>query len=178
MAVVSLVFGILGFCFPIFIPAVVAIITGIFGRKKAKELGGKGAGMALGGIILGVVNLVLSIILGIAIVFGGLFLVKTATEQVAVAEKLQSAARAAQAYGALNGGDYSNLTDSELERFGFQPSSDVSVRVVPQSGGTAYCIEGNRVGEPGTVIHVPGSQVKITIGSSTYSYDLGSCPSS
>ncbi len=43
--------------------AITAVVTGIRGMKKAKEMNGQGHGLALGGLILGGVQVLVSIIL-------------------------------------------------------------------------------------------------------------------
>jgi len=75
LAIVSLVAGILGvtICCGGLIPSIVAIITGYMARSKAAENPAEygGAGLAMGGMITGVVGLVLGIVLIILqIVFG------------------------------------------------------------------------------------------------------------
>ena len=53
------------------IPALTAIITGILGLKKVKEGTGGGKGMAMAGMICGIVAIVLGILwLVVAVVFG------------------------------------------------------------------------------------------------------------
>jgi hypothetical protein len=75
VAIVSLITGIVSIlcCFANFaIPgasclglvlAITAVVTGIIGMKKAKEMNGQGHGLALGGLILGGVQVLISIIL-------------------------------------------------------------------------------------------------------------------
>ena len=55
MAVVSLVTGILGLTFFPLIGSIVAIVTGIMGRKEIQESGGTlgGEGMATAGLVMG-----------------------------------------------------------------------------------------------------------------------------
>lgn len=60
LPVISLVLGFVGlFTGPLF--ALAAIIVGIIGRKKAKELG-QGTGMAIAGIVLGVIAILLLVL--------------------------------------------------------------------------------------------------------------------
>lgn len=55
LAVVSLVFGILGFTFLPFIGSIVALFTGYAARKEIRQSAGRltGDGMALAGLIMG-----------------------------------------------------------------------------------------------------------------------------
>ncbi len=50
------------------ITGIVGIILSVIGLKKSSELGGKGKGMAIAGIILGVVGIVIGIIAIVTIV--------------------------------------------------------------------------------------------------------------
>lgn len=60
LPVISLILGIVSiFTGPLF--ALAAIIIGVIGRKKAKELG-QGTGMATAGIVLGIIAIVLLIL--------------------------------------------------------------------------------------------------------------------
>ena len=65
LAVVSLVTGIasfVGHVVPVvggFVVAVIAIVTGFMARNQIKQTGEKGGGMALAGIVIGIVHLVL-----------------------------------------------------------------------------------------------------------------------
>jgi hypothetical protein len=52
-AIASLIFGILGCAFGV--PGLIGFILGFVGLKKAKQLGGSGKGMAIGGMIAGVI---------------------------------------------------------------------------------------------------------------------------
>jgi uncharacterized membrane protein len=62
LGVAALVFGILQFiCLPV-IAAVLAIVFGIMGRKKAKQGLATNGGLATAGLILGIVGLVLTVI--------------------------------------------------------------------------------------------------------------------
>ncbi len=77
LALVSLVLGILGFtlCCGTVVPSLVAIITGVMARGKAKNdpANYEGAGLAMGGIITGVIGLLLSVgYLIFVMFFGGL----------------------------------------------------------------------------------------------------------
>lgn len=77
LAIVSLVLGILGMtvCCGGLLPSIAAIITGVMARGKVNENPGEygGSGMALGGLITGVIGLVLGIVIIILQVALGLF---------------------------------------------------------------------------------------------------------
>ena len=177
LPLISLILGILSCICLGFIAGIAAIITGIIGRKRAIEAGGQGAGMALAGIILGIIGTVLSVILTIAIVGGGLALFGIGREHVRTVDELQKATTAAEQYRSETG-SYSGLTAAELQRHGYAPSSDITVRPVPQAGGADICIEGYPNSEPDLIVHVPGNQVTLDIDGRTYRYDLGACPTS
>lgn len=68
MATLALVAGILSFLCLGPLGAILAIIFGFLGTSKATEIGGNGRGMAKAGIILGAVNIVISVIAVILIV--------------------------------------------------------------------------------------------------------------
>ena len=59
MAVISLVAGILGLTFFPVLGSLVAIITGIMGRREVRESGGTlaGEGMATAGLVMGVIGI-------------------------------------------------------------------------------------------------------------------------
>jgi hypothetical protein len=59
MAVASLIFSILGFCL-LFIGGLLGILFGIMGLKRANQVGGGGRGLAITGIVLGIITLITS----------------------------------------------------------------------------------------------------------------------
>ncbi|MDP6381338.1 MAG: DUF4190 domain-containing protein, partial [Phycisphaerae bacterium] len=61
LATASLILSIVGYCVPVLIPDILAIIFGVKARRAIAKSAGrlKGAGMALAGMILGIVNLAL-----------------------------------------------------------------------------------------------------------------------
>jgi hypothetical protein len=68
LAIVSLVLGIIGLpCCYIFVFGIAAVVTGVLARKQIDESQGalKGAGMAMGGLVLGIVTIVAAIVLWI-----------------------------------------------------------------------------------------------------------------
>jgi Domain of unknown function (DUF4190) len=67
LAIVSLVFGIVGYVFLPFVAGIVAVVTGHMARGQIKRTGEAGRGFALAGLILGYVNVGL-VILAIAVV--------------------------------------------------------------------------------------------------------------
>lgn len=68
MATLALVFGLLSFVCLGPIGGIVAVIFGILGLSKAKELGGTGRGLSIAGIVLAIVNFVVSVVAVIIIV--------------------------------------------------------------------------------------------------------------
>ena len=64
LAIVSLISGILGWLGLLFIAPVIAIITGHMARNEINQSGGKlsGSGMATAGLVLGYVNLGVTVI--------------------------------------------------------------------------------------------------------------------
>ncbi|UFS61169.1 DUF4190 domain-containing protein [Subtercola endophyticus] len=67
LAIVSLILGIVSY-FTGFFLAIGAIITGHIALSQIKKTGGKGRGMALGGLILGYVSIVVGIIVTILVI--------------------------------------------------------------------------------------------------------------
>lgn len=73
LAIVSLVLGILGLpCCMFFVLGIAAVVTGLVSRKQIRDSQGrlKGDGMALGGIVLGVVALMFALVYTILRVTG------------------------------------------------------------------------------------------------------------
>lgn len=68
MALVSLIGGICSYVLLPFVGALVGIICGHMGVKQIKENGGQGRNMAIAGMVLGYINIALSIISVIAII--------------------------------------------------------------------------------------------------------------
>jgi hypothetical protein len=66
MAIAALVVGIVTIVSCLFPLGVVAAVLGFLGLKKAKELNGNGRGLAIGGIVTGLIGL----ISGLILVFG------------------------------------------------------------------------------------------------------------
>jgi len=180
LPVVSLVLGILSiFCLG-FISGVAAIVTGIMGRKRAKEIG-QSPTMATWGIITGIIGSIISIVVLIVVLATGAFFANTASNQVTVAKQLKPASVAAEQYAAANNGSFAGLSTPALAGYGFVPSSDVIVDAMPLNAGASYCIEGHMSDEPLSKIHVPASAnnlVTIEINGVSYEYSLGACPTS
>lgn len=67
-AIAGLVCGIVGlfFCGPVL--GIAALILGSLGLQKAKELGGTGHGMAVAALVLGVIDMIVTILLFIWLV--------------------------------------------------------------------------------------------------------------
>jgi len=174
----SLILGILSFvCLPVIL-AIAAIITGFMGRSRAKQEG-SGTGMATSGIVLGIVNLVISAVVIVMLIVGGVAIFGIVSQQVRTAEELESASLAAEAYGTANN-SYEGLSTAALTRFGYTPSSDVTVVAKTNATGTQYCVEGAPSDDPGNVIHMPASGVTttITVNGRSYVYGQGGCGAS
>lgn len=167
------------FCFPIIL-AIVAIILGFMGRKRAKEQGGS-TGMATAGIVLGFLNIIIYAIVLVALIAGGVGIFSMFKGQADIAPDVKAASVAAESYG-LSNNSYEGLTTAELADYGYVPSSTVTVEAVPINGGSGYCVEGYKNGDPGTKIHMPvlaGEAVfTLTFDNSTYTYATGPCPRS
>jgi hypothetical protein len=63
MAVASLVVGLIGLLIFGVVMGILAIIFGAVGIGKANKLGGKGKGMAIAGLILGIVDILAWIVI-------------------------------------------------------------------------------------------------------------------
>lgn len=59
LAVTSLIFGVLSFCIPV-LASIVAIVTGALGLSKTKDPAVGGKGLAIAGIVLGIVGFLIS----------------------------------------------------------------------------------------------------------------------
>lgn len=69
MGTLALVFGLLAFlCLPV-LGAILAVIFGILGLAKAKQIGGRGRGLSIAGIVLAVVHFILSIVFVVLLIF-------------------------------------------------------------------------------------------------------------
>ncbi|MEI6621450.1 MAG: DUF4190 domain-containing protein [Actinomycetes bacterium] len=184
MPVVALVFGILGFiqCIPL-IGGVIAIITGVMGRKRARAAG-QSPTMATVGLVLGILGLIISVILTIVFIASGFAIFKigeTVSSQVTIATQLQKASIAAQGYAVTNGGSYEGISLAKLQEFGYTPVADVTVAPYSEAAGTSYCIEGSQSGSGNNLIHMPiqpsdNSQLNLDLNSKAFTYALGGCP--
>jgi len=101
-AVLSFVFGLLVFI-PFVVPGVLAILFGRRGLKVAKEQAAGRAGLAKFGIVLGVINVVLSLLFAATLPFA-LVKARQQSQQVACAANLRALAQAAMIYAAQNRG--------------------------------------------------------------------------
>jgi prepilin-type processing-associated H-X9-DG protein len=100
-AVLSFVFGLL-LVIP-FVPGVLAIVFGRRGLKVAKEHGVGRAGLARFGIVLGIVNIALSVGMGASLPFA-LINARRAATSIACASNLRSLGQAMMIYAAANRG--------------------------------------------------------------------------
>lgn len=175
----SFIFGLASFiqCLPL-IGGIVAIVTGVMGRKRAKQLN-QSSGLATAGIVLGILGLIISLIVTIILISTGFALFGAVVNQTNAAKELKPAEVAAQAYGAANG-TYAGLSIDALSTYGFTPSSDVIMKAVPTNKGTAFCIQSATTANPDSIIHGPpvagDTTVNIDLNGVTYRYGLGECP--
>lgn len=181
LGVVALITGILSFlCLPVIL-AIVAIVTGFMGRKKAKAVGAS-AGAALAGIILGIANLIITVIAVVAMFALGVGIFNAVSGQVTVARDLYPALIAAETYGVANS-SYAGISSAALAEYGYVPSPDIVVNAYSLNGGTDYCVEAYNINDPSKVVHMPatvggGAQFNFDLNGSSLSYASGSCPTS
>jgi hypothetical protein len=78
LAVASLVLGLIGVLscgYTFFVAPLLAVIFGVLGRRQIRETGQRGEGMAMAGLVLGIIGLVISALIVVvvigAIVAGG-----------------------------------------------------------------------------------------------------------
>jgi len=71
LAIVSLIFGVLGWTFLFVIGHIVAVITGHLARREIRDSNGalQGDGLALAGMVLGYIGL-LAVVMAVAILIG------------------------------------------------------------------------------------------------------------
>ena len=150
----SFIFGLASFiqCLPL-IGGIVAIVTGVMGRKRAKQLN-QSSGLATAGIVLGILGLIIGLIVTIILISTGFALFGAVVNQTNAAKELKPAEVAAQAYGAANGA-YAGLSIDALSTYGFTPSGDVIMKAVPTNKGTAFCIQSATTANPDSIIHAP-----------------------
>ena len=93
----SFIFGLASFiqCLPL-IGGIVAIVTGVMGRKRAKQLN-QSSGLATAGIVLGILGLIISLIVTIILISTGFALFGAVVNQTNAAKELKPAEVAAQA---------------------------------------------------------------------------------
>ena len=163
-AVLSLIFGIVGFCVPA-IGAIVAIIAGIMGISRTKNPKVGGRGMAIAGLVLGVVGLVIVTPLEIAFFAGvggvmvpALSRTRDAANEIKCRNNLSQLSIAMQQYANANGGKFPDQL-ADLVQYGApgnafvcptddkQPPSGSPQAMASQiSGGqTSYTYVGNGV---------------------------------
>ncbi len=177
LPVVSLILGIVSWFFCPLIAGIAAIITGVSGRKKARELG-QPTGMATAGMWLGIISSIAWVLAGILFVAVGGSLFKTMIDQAPLAEEATSAYSAAERYYNVTG-TYNGLSEDVLRELGYVPDPEIAVTLTPEAGGQEICVEASRPSNPGTVVHVPPrpgeATFEITINSRTSIYANGPC---
>lgn len=130
MAVTSLVFGVLSFCIPI-IASLVAIITGIIGLNKTKDPAVGGKGLAIAGVVLGIVGIFASA-LPIAILLPSLNRARETANRVKCASNMRIIGQAILLYSNENRGSF----PVKLEDLLLTQSIDSTVFVCPSTSDT------------------------------------------
>jgi prepilin-type processing-associated H-X9-DG protein len=101
-AVLSFVFGLLVLV-PLAVPGILAVLFGRRGLKMAREHGAGRAGLAKLGIVLGAINIVLSLLFAASLPFA-LVKARVQSRQVACAANLRALSQAAMVYAVQNRG--------------------------------------------------------------------------
>jgi hypothetical protein len=176
---VSFICGLLSFlCVPVVL-AIVAVVTGVMGRRRARAEGNP-TGFATAGLVLGLINLFasgLGILLAVSM---GVGLVSQINEQMTVVRELVPAAVAANAYQASRG-TYAGLSTAALQPYGYSPSAGTQVIAKSSADGQEYCIQAMRDGDPSSLVHVPATAADrasgsaLDIGGDLAAYARGPC---
>jgi predicted Zn finger-like uncharacterized protein/prepilin-type processing-associated H-X9-DG protein len=130
-ATAALIFGILGFCLPI-IGSLLGIIFGIVGISKTRESRAGGRGMAVAGLVLGIVTL-LAAPIWIAILLPAVSRVREQNNRVKCAADMRTLAQAMLMYANANGDQYPDSLEGLLKT---DPSLSPAVFVCPSSDKT------------------------------------------
>ena len=130
-AMAALIFGLLGFCLPI-LGSLLGIIFGIVGISKTRENRAGGRGMAVAGLVLGIVTL-LAAPIWIAILLPAVSRVREQNNRVKCAADMRMLAQAMLAYANANGDQYPDGLEGLLKT---DPSLSPSVFVCPSSDKT------------------------------------------
>ena len=118
MAIGSLVTGILGFFIPL-VPSLLAIGTGAVGVIRAKEGRAGGRGIAITGIVLGVVGLALHVAVLTLFVVPHFRQARSVAESERCAEHLRATGNALLAYASDNGGKFPDRIEQLASTRGF-----------------------------------------------------------
>lgn len=179
LPMVSFVCGLLSFlCVPVVL-AIIAIVTGVMGRRRARAERNP-TGFATAGLVLGMLNLVVSVIGILFAVSIGVGVVNQINEQLIVVRDLVPATAAASAFQAEKG-TYTGLSTAALGRYGFTPSAGTTVIARSSRDGRTYCIQATAEADPGTVVHVPvtatdrATGAAADIGTDLATYARGPC---
>jgi predicted Zn finger-like uncharacterized protein/prepilin-type processing-associated H-X9-DG protein len=130
-ALAALIFGILGFCLPI-LGSLLGIIFGIVGISKTRDNRAGGRGIAVAGLVLGIVTL-LAAPVWIAILLPAVSRVREQNNRVKCAADMRMLAQAMLAYANANGDHYPDSLEGLLKT---DPSLSPSVFVCPSSDKT------------------------------------------
>jgi prepilin-type processing-associated H-X9-DG protein len=130
-AITSLVFGIISFCIPFF-ASVVAIVTGIVGIVKTSRPRVGGRGMAIAGLVLGLLSMFTALPLEIGIMLPALNRAREQANRVKCASNMRQIGLAAIMYANAHGGQFPDDLDTILTSGTLQPF----VVICPSSGDT------------------------------------------
>lgn len=150
LPLIALLLGIGGFFFS-FISSIPAIILGIMGRKKAKELN-QPTSMATAGLVLGIVSTILWALYIIFIIFFIIFAASTGMKMNDASRNVSSATAAANEYYSATG-TYEDISMKKLEQYGYIPISNLSVKLYPYNS-TSLCVESTTSSSVEPYIHM------------------------
>lgn len=173
MPLAALVLGLLSLCTGALL-GIPAIIVGILGIKKANETG-QPKGMAVGGIVLGIVTTIGSIIAGIVLLSAA----GTVANQSEIYSELSEADAAAAMYVNTNGGSADGISMQGLESSGYVADPAWNTEVV--GAGSDYCVQTSTSTEPEKVYHHSTTESD-TVGQGTvytvngFTWRSGACP--
>ena len=130
-ATAGLIFGILGFCLPI-IGSLLGIVLGIIGITKTRDNRAGGRGMAVAGLILGIISLLFGPLL-IAILIPALNRAREQANRVKCAADMRMLGQAMLTYANTNGDQYPDNLEGLLKT---DPSLSPAIFVCPAGDKT------------------------------------------
>lgn len=147
-AVASLVLGILGLLLSFFMVglplALLGVILGIvalrsIGKAQRTSLPQSGKGMAIAGLVTGIIGLLIGAFLLFAITLPVFLNQRSNANEASVQAELRNAATAEEAYYMTKGSYTSDM--AALQTAGYRPSANVTVTATVSAAGD-YCLEG------------------------------------